>query len=67
LCRLPQSLYGSKGAPHGSLHFSASLVLTLVHCGAVPPLVVKTRGLNEDFSMSIITLWLYRKPQLIRI
>ena len=38
--------------------FSASLLLTLVDSGAIPPLVVKTRGLNEDFSMSI-TLWLY--------
>jgi len=38
--------------------FSASLLLTLLHSGAIPPLVVKTRGLNEDFSMSI-TLWLY--------
>jgi len=38
--------------------FSASLLLTLLHSGAIPPLVVKTRGLNEDFSM-LITLWLY--------
>jgi len=37
--------------------FSASLLLSLLHSGAIPPLV-KTRGLNEDFSMSI-TLWLY--------
>jgi len=39
---------------YGSLHFSAifsaSLLLTLVHYGAVPPLVVKAKGMNEDFS-----------------
>jgi len=29
-----------------------------LHSGAIPPVVVKTRGLNQDFSMSI-TLWLY--------
>ena len=39
-------------------YFFASLLLTVLHSGAIPPLVVKTRGLNEDFSMSI-TLWLY--------
>ena len=33
--------------------FSASLLFTLLHSGAIPPVVVKTRGLNEDFSMSI--------------
>ena len=47
---------------YGSLRFSAifsaSLLFTLLHSGAIPPVVVKTRGLNEDFSMSI-TLWLY--------
>ena len=49
---------------HGSLCFSvifsASLLftITLLHSGAISPVVVKTRGLNEDFSMSI-TLWLY--------
>ena len=47
---------------YGSLRFSAifsaSLLLTLLHSGAIPPLVVKTRGLNEDFSLSI-TVWLY--------
>jgi len=43
---------------YGSLHFSTSL-LTLVHSGAIPLLVVKTIGLNEEFSMFII-LWLYR-------
>ena len=47
---------------HGSLRFlaifSASLLFTLLHSGAVLPVVVKTRGFNEDFSMSI-TLWLY--------
>ena len=47
---------------HGSLRFlaifSASLLFTLLHSGAIPPVVVKTRGLNEDISMSI-TLWLY--------
>jgi len=41
---------------YGSLRFSAifsaSLLFTLLHSGAIPP-VVKTRGLNEDFSMSI--------------
>ena len=46
----------------GSLRFSAivsaSLLFTLLHSGAIPPVVVKTRGLNEDFSMPI-TLWLY--------
>ena len=43
---------------YGSLRFSAifsaSLLFTLLHdSGAIPPVVVKTRGLNEDFSMSI--------------
>jgi len=38
--------------------FSASLLLTLIHSSAIPPLVVKTRGLNEEFSVSI-TFWLY--------
>jgi len=39
--------------------FSAGLLLTLLYSGAIPPLVVKTKGLNDkDFSMSI-TLWLY--------
>ena len=33
--------------------FSASFLFTLLHYGAIPPVVVKTRGLNEDFSMSI--------------
>jgi len=37
----------------GSLRFSAvysaSLLFTLLHSGAIPPVVVKTRGLNEDF------------------
>jgi len=33
--------------------FSASLLLTLLHSRAIPLVVVKTRGLNEDFSMSI--------------
>ena len=40
---------------YGSLHFlaifSANLLLTLLHSGAIFPLVA--RGLNEDFSMSI--------------
>jgi len=44
--------------PAFSAIFSASLLLTLVHSGVNPPLVVKTRGLNEGFSMSI-TLCLY--------
>jgi len=47
---------------YGSLHFSAifsaSLLLTLLHSGAIPPVAVRTKGLNEDFSMSI-TLLLY--------
>jgi len=47
---------------YGSLSFStifsASLLLTLLHSGAIPLVVVKTTGLNEDFSMSI-TLWLH--------
>jgi len=47
---------------YGSLHFSAifsaSLLFTLLHSGAILPVVVKTSGLNEDFSMSI-TLRLY--------
>jgi len=38
-------------------YFSASLLLTLLHSGAIPPLFAKTRGLNEDFSM-LITFWL---------
>ena len=42
---------------HFSAIFSASLLLTLLHSGAIPPVVVKTRGLNEDFSISI-SLWL---------
>jgi len=47
---------------YGSMRFSAivsaSLLLTLLYSGAIPLVVVKTKGLNEDFSMSI-TLWLY--------
>jgi len=39
---------------YGSLRFSAifsaSLLLTLLHSGSIFPFVVKTRGLNEDFS-----------------
>ena len=65
-----KSSYCSKGAPPHVCYdkciplpaffsyFSASLLFTLLHSGAIPPVVVKTRGLNEDFSMSI-TLWLY--------
>jgi len=53
---------------YGSLRFSAifsaSLLFTLVHSGVIPPVVVKTRGLNEDFSMSI-TLWLYINRHLM--
>jgi len=45
------------------LFFSASLLFTLLQSGAIPPVVVKTRGLNEDFSMSI-TLWLYLSFQV---
>jgi len=37
----------------GFLHFSASLLSTLVQCGVIPPLVMKTRGLNEDFSVNV--------------
>jgi len=39
-------------------YFFCQSFFTLLHSGAIPPVVVKTRGLNEDFSMSI-TLWLY--------
>jgi len=39
---------------YGSLCFSAifypSLLFTLLHSGAILPVVVMTRGLNEDFS-----------------
>jgi len=41
------------GSLRFSAIFSASLLFTLLHSGAIPPVVVKTRGLNEDFSMSI--------------
>ena len=40
------------GSLRFSAIFSASLLFTLLHCGAIPPVIVKTRGLNEDFSMS---------------
>jgi len=48
---------------YDSLRFSAIFFLPvflfrLLHSGVIPPVVVKTRVLNEDFSMSI-TLWLY--------
>jgi len=36
-----------------------SVFQLLVHSDAISLLVVKTRGLNEDFSMSV-TLWLYK-------
>jgi len=36
-----------------------------VNSGAIPPLV-KTRGLNEDFSMSI-TIWLYLSSFLFHV
>jgi len=39
-------------------YFSASLLLTLLYSGAIPPVVGKATGLNEDFSISF-TLWLY--------
>ena len=40
--------------------FSASLLLNLVYSSAIPPLVVKTRKLNQDFPISItLSLWLY--------
>jgi len=47
------------GSSRFSAIFSASLLftLTLLHSGAVPPVVVKTSGLNEHFSMSV-THWL---------
>jgi len=38
--------------------FSYFFLPVFFHSGAIPPLVVKTRGLNEDFLMSM-TLWLY--------
>jgi len=42
---------------YSSLRFSAiffaSLLFTLLYSGAILPVVVKTRGLNEDFSLSI--------------
>jgi len=44
--------------PVSSAIFSASLLLILLHSDTIPPLVVKTRWLNGDMSMSI-TLWLY--------
>jgi len=46
------------GFLHFSIIFSASLLLTLLHSGAIHLPVVKTRVMNVDFSMSI-TLWLY--------
>ena len=50
---------------YGSLHFSgifsASLLFTFLHSGVIPPVVVKTRGLNKDFSMSI-TVCNYPSP-----
>ena len=36
-------------------YFSASLLFTLLHSGAILLIVVKTRGLNEDFSMYCFT------------
>jgi len=40
---------------YGSLHFSAifsaSLLFTPLYSDAIHPVVVKTRGLNEDFSI----------------
>jgi len=38
--------------------FCVLVFVNEVHCGAILPLDLKPRGLNEDFSMSI-TLWLY--------
>jgi len=35
------------------LFFSASYLFTLLHSGAIPPLVVKTRGLNEDYLVEV--------------
>jgi len=53
---------------YGSLRFSdifsASRLLTLVHFSDIPPLV-KTRGLNEDFWMSITLWWIY--PSLFHV
>jgi len=51
--------------------FSASLfLLTLMHAGAIPPLVVKTRGFNKDFSINTQemrrVLWLNITPWSIR-
>jgi len=49
------------GSLRFSAIFSASILLTLLHSGAIPPLVVKTRGLNEDFSVnhSLVVLLLF--------
>ena len=55
LCNVITDAYGSL---HFSAIFSASILFTLLHSGAIPPIVMKTRSLNEDFSISI-TLWLY--------
>jgi len=38
------------GSLRFSAIFSASLLFALLHSGAIPPVVVKTRRLNEDFS-----------------
>ena len=46
------------GSMRFSAIFSASLLFNLLHSGAIPLVAVKTRGLNEDFLVSII-LWLY--------
>jgi len=52
---------------HGSLHFSASLLLTLAHSdsGATPPLVVETRGFSKDFhvnhSLVLVVVILFAK------
>jgi len=40
---------------YGSLYLSASLLLTLAYCFAIP-LFVNTKGLNDDFLM-LTTLW----------
>ena len=41
------------GSLRSSAIFSASVLFTLLHSGDISPVVVKTRGLNEDFSMPI--------------
>jgi len=54
--------------------FSANLLLTSVHSGAIPPLVVKARVLNNDSLMSITLvfplgngqIWLGNLPAVLQ-